>query len=157
MSAIVRRGFLILVTLVLLAKLASADNKKLVVVVAKSSSVTNVSRFDLKRSFLGEAITVGNVRLAPFNAEINSDERAGFDLGVLGMTADQVGRFWVDRKVRGQGAAPRSLPAVHLPKVVAKFPGAIGYLRVDQLTPDVKAVKVDGVPYTDPRYSIVTR
>ncbi len=157
MPAITRRGLFALVILVLLAQVASADRTRLVVVVAKKSPVTNVSRLELKRSYLGESITVGDVRLAPFNAEPNSNERAGFDLGVLGMTADESGRFWVDRKVRGQGAAPRSLPPVHLAKVIAKFPGAIGYLRVDQLTADVKAVKVDGIPHTDPRYSIVTR
>ena len=156
MPAIVK-GLLVLAVILGLVRLASADGKRLVVVVARASSVTNVSRLDLKRSFLGEPITIGNTRLAPFNAEPNSDARAGFDLSVLGMTPDQIGRFWVDRKVRGQGAAPRSLPAIHLAKVIAKFPGAIGYLQVDQLTADVKPIKVDGVAHGDPRYSIVTR
>lgn len=143
--------------LLLLTGAAAADRVRLVVVVAKSSPVTSVSRLDLKRSFLGEPVEIGDVRLAPFNAEPRTDERTGFDLGVLGMTSEESGRYWVDRKVRGQGAAPRSLPAVHLAKVVAKFPGAIAYLRVDQLTPDVKPVKVDGLAYDDPRYSITTR
>jgi hypothetical protein len=145
------------VMLMLCARFAAADGKKLVVVVAKGSAVTNVSRVDLRRCFSGDAIDVAEVRLAPFNAEPNTDARAGFDLSVLGMTPDQVGRFWVDRKVRGEGAAPRSLAAIYLAKVIAKFPGAIGYLTVDQLTADVKAIKVDGVSYDDPRYSIVTR
>ncbi len=143
--------------LMLLTGVASAERVRLVVVVAKASPVTNVSRLDLKRSFLGERVELGEVRLAPFNAEPRTDERAGFDLGVLGMTSDESGRYWVDRKVRGQGAAPRSLPAGHLAKVIAKFPGAIGYLRVDQLTPDVKPVKVDGIAYDDPRYPLTTR
>jgi hypothetical protein len=147
----------IVMMLLLLTHVASADRRRLVVVVAKSSPVTNVSRLDLKRSFLGEPIDIGNVRLAPFNAEPNTDERIGFDLGVLGMSHDQSGRYWVDRKVRGQGGAPRSLPAIHLAKVVAKFPGAISYLRIDQLTPDVRPVKVDGIAHDDPRYSIMTR
>jgi hypothetical protein len=151
------KGGLLLVILLGLTGLASADAKKLVVVVAKTSSVTSVSRLELKRSFLGEPITIGSVRLVPFNAEPRSDTRAGFDLTVFGMTPDQIGRFWVDRKVRGQGAAPRSLPPIHLAKVIAKFPGAIGYLRVDQLTADVKVIKVDGLAYDDPRYTIMTR
>jgi len=152
------RTFLFVVaTLLLLGSVASAERQRLVVVVAKSSKLTNVSRLDLKRSFLGETIILADVRLAPFNAEPNSDERAGFDLAVLEMTPDEAGRFWVDRKVRGQGAAPRSLPAAHLAKVVAKFPGAISYLRIDQLTPDVRPIKVDGLAHTDNRYSIETR
>ncbi len=147
---------LVLVLLALGVRPVGADGAKLVVVVSAKSPITTVSRLQLKRAFLGEPIVIGDTRLAPFNAEPNSAERGGFDQSVLGMASDEVGRFWIDRKVRGQGAAPRSLPAVHLAKVVAKFPGAISYLRVDQLTPDVKAVAVDGVAYTDRRYSIVT-
>lgn len=136
---------------------AAADGGRLVVVVSAKSPATNVSRLQLKRAFLGEAIVVGDVRLVPFNAVPNSDARAGFDRSVLGMSVDEVGRFWIDRKVRGQGAAPRSLPAVHLAKVVAKFPGAISYLRISELTPDVKPIKVDGLAHDDPRYPIVSR
>jgi ABC-type phosphate transport system substrate-binding protein len=149
------KSIVVLVTLALATHVAAAD--KLVVVVAKSSPLTNISKHDLKRSFLGEPVEAGGVKLAPFNAEPSSDARAGFDLAVLGMSVDQAGRYWVDRKVRGQGAAPRSMPAVHLAKVVAKFPGAISYLRVDQLTPDVKPIKVDGVAYDDARYTIGSR
>lgn len=152
------RPFLLIVWILLTShQVAAADSERLVVVVAKSSPITNISRLDLKRSFLGDAIVVSAVRLAPFNAEPNSNERAGFDLSVLGMSTDQIGRFWVDRKVRGQGTAPRAIPAMHLVKVVAKFPGAISYVRVDQLTADVRPVKVDGLAHTDPRYSIATR
>jgi hypothetical protein len=137
---------------------ANADGKKLVVVVAKGSSVTNISRSDLKRCFTGETVSAGDKTLVPFNAAPNTPERSGFDKAVLGMSPDEVGRFWVDRKVRGQSAAPRSLPsAAHIAKVAAKFPGAIGYLPADQMTSDIQAVAIDGVPYTDAHYDIVTQ
>lgn len=137
---------------------AYADGKKLVVVVAKGSSLTNISRADLKRCYLGDSVSGGGKTLVPFNAATNTPERTGFDKAVLGMSPDEVGRFWVDRKVRGQSAAPRALPSpAHMAKVAAKFPGAIGYLTEDQLTADIQAVQVDGVPYTDARYNIVTQ
>jgi hypothetical protein len=136
---------------------AFADSKKLVVVVARGSSVTNLSRDDLKRCFTSEPVTAGGKPLVPFNASPSSPERTGFDLAVLGMTPDEVGRFWIDRKVRGQSAAPRSLPSsAHIAKVAAKFPGAIGYLTADQLTSDIQAVSVDGIAYTDARYNLTT-
>jgi hypothetical protein len=145
-------------SLVVLGGAAHADDKKLVVVVAKGSSVTNISRGDLKRCFMSEPVSAGDKTLVPFNASPNSPDRIGFDKAVLGMSPDEVGRFWVDRKVRGQSAAPRSLPsAAHVAKVAAKFPGAIGYLPADQLTSDVQAVAVDGVAYTDAKYNIVTQ
>jgi len=134
---------------------AFADGKKLVLVVAKGSSVKNLSRGELKRCFTGEPVTIAGKALVPFNAAPNSPERAAFDHVVLGMSPDEVGRYWIDRKVRGQSAAPRSLPSpAHVAKVAAKFPGAIGYLTADQLTSDVQAVSVDGVGYGDPRYPL---
>ena len=143
--------------LTLLGGRAFADGKKLVVVVAKGSSLTNIARGDLKRCFLGETVSAGDKPLVPFNAQPGTPERTGFDRAVLGMSPEEVGRFWVDRKVRGQSSAPRSLPSpAHIAKVAAKFPGAIGYLAVDQMTSDVQAVAVDGVAYTDARYNIVT-
>jgi hypothetical protein len=150
--------FVIALCLGLVGEAAYADGKKLVIVVAKGSTLTNISRGDLKRCFTGERIASGDKMLVPFNAAPASADRAGFDKAVLGMTPDEIGRFWIDRKVRGQNAAPRSLPsAAHIAKVAAKFPGAIGYLPADQLTSDVQPVAVDGVPYTDARYNIVAQ
>jgi hypothetical protein len=137
---------------------AAADGKKLVVVVAKGSQVTNISRADLRRCFTGEKVSPNGTTLIPFNASPNTPERVGFDQAVLGMSPDEVGRFWIDRKVRGESSAPRSLPtSAHVAKVAAKFPNAIGYLPEDALTSDIQAVAVDGVAYTDAHYNIVTR
>jgi hypothetical protein len=144
--------------LVVLGGSARADGKKLVVVVAKGSSVTNISRDDLKRCFLGGRTSAGDKTLVPFNQAPNTPERVGFDKAVLGMTPDEVGRFWIDRKIRGQSAAPRSLPsAAHVAKVAAKFPNAISYLTEDQLVPDIQAVAIDGVAYTDAGYKLVAQ
>jgi len=143
--------------LCLAASIAHADGKKLVVVVARGSSLTNISRVDLKRCFERDPVSSGDKQLVPFNASSGSPERIGFDRAVLGMDAGEVGRFWVDRKVRGQSDAPRALPsAAYVVKVVAKFPGAIGYVTQDQLTPELQPVKVEGVAYTDPSYSITS-
>lgn len=136
---------------------AFAEGKRLVVVVAKGSPLTNISRTDLKRCFTDQTMTAGGKKLYPFNAAPQSPDRVGFDKAVLSMSPEEVGRYWVDRKVRGQGGPPRSLPsAAHMAKVVAKFPGAIGYLPADQLTSDIQPVAVDGIPYTDSQYNITT-
>ena len=152
-----RQGILALCALLAFAGSAQADHKKLVVVVAKGSSLTSISRSDLKHCFMGDSTSAGGKTLVPFNAEPKTAARAGFDRGVLGMSPDEVGRYWVDRKVRGQSGAPRSLPSlIHVQKVVAKFPNAISYLPADQLTADVQAVKVDGVAYTEGGYALFT-
>jgi hypothetical protein len=153
----IHRLLLSLALVMLLAHAAAADRRKLVVVVVKGSPVTAISRSDLKHCFLGDSISNAGKTLVPFNSEAKTPERMGFDRGVLGMSPDEVGRFWVDRRVRGQAGAPRSLPSIlHVVKVVAKFPSAIGYVPVDQLTPELQPVKLDGVPYTDASYALFT-
>jgi opacity protein-like surface antigen len=152
-----RIALLSLLALAFATSAASAEHKKLVVVVVKGSGITNISKSDLKRCFLGDPVSGGGKTLVPFNAEARTAERSGFDQAVLGMSPDETGRFWVDRKVRGQSGAPRSLPTVlHVAKVVAKFPGAIGYVPADALTPDLQPVSIDGVAYTATSYSLVT-
>ena len=147
-----------LALLLVVERAAAADGKRLVVVVAKGSQVTNISRADLKRCFTGEKFSPNGDTLIPFNASPNTPERVGFDQAVLGMSPDEVGRFWIDRKVRGESSAPRSLPSsAHVAKVAAKFPNAIGYLPEDALTSDIQPVAVDGISYTDAHYNIVTR
>lgn len=147
--------FAIAMCLVAPALIAHAEGRKLVVVVAKGSRLTNISRAELARCFLGDPVSGGGKTLVPFNAATGTLDRAGFDKAVLKMTPDEAGRYWVDRKVRGQSGPPRSLPsAAHMAKVVAKFPAAIGYVPVDQLSSEIQAVQVDGVAYTDPQYQI---
>jgi hypothetical protein len=145
---------LLCLALLLVPQLAMAD-RKLVVVVAKGSKLTSISRSDLKRCFLGEQITSSDKTLVPFNSEATTPSRASFDSAVLGMSPAQTGRYWVDRKVRGQSSAPRSLPSMaHVVKVVEKFPNAISYVPADQLTPGLQPVAIDGVAFTDVRYGI---
>ncbi|MDQ3337335.1 MAG: hypothetical protein M4D80_19410 [Myxococcota bacterium] len=118
----------------------------LVVVVAKGSKIVNLTKADLRRCFSGESVEAGGQRLVPFNTTPSSVERVAFDRAILAMSPEQVGRYWVDRKIRGQGQPPRALPsAQYVAKIVAKFRGAIGYIPRSQLTSDVQVVTIDGV------------
>jgi hypothetical protein len=149
---------LLIFSLIAFASSSAFADRKLVVVVAKGSSMTSISKSDLKRCFLGDSVSAGGKTLVPFNASPNTAERSGFDSAALGMSPDEVGRYWIDRKVRGQSSAPRSLPTnAHVVKVVAKFPNAIGYVPEDQLTAELQPLAIDGVAHTDARYSIKAR
>lgn len=144
-----RAGFLIVLALALsVGPPAAADEAEiaLVVVVARDSKLTSVSRTDLQRAYSGEPVTAGGGRLVPFNLSPSAPDRVRFDRAILGMSPSAAGRYWVDRKIRGGSAPPRSLPSpVYVVKVVAKFPGAIGYVPANQVTRAVKVVAIDGV------------
>jgi hypothetical protein len=126
--------------------MAAEPRLKLVVVVRKSSPLSDLSLRDLKRLYLGEYITdADGTKLMALNHPAQSPDRVGFDQVVLKMKPDQIGRFWLDRKIRGQPPAPRSVaPRELLRKLVAATPGAVTYLREGEVDLELKAVTIDG-------------
>jgi hypothetical protein len=130
----------------------------LVLVVGQSSPITNISKADLAHVFSADPIRVAGNVVVPFSMPPASPERQAFDLAVLGMAPDEVNRFWIDRRIRGQGSPPKSAPSAEVvAKVVAKFPGAIGYVPIAALNPGLRPVAVDGRAYTDAGYLLGAR
>ena len=118
----------------------------LAIIVSPNSKVTNISLADLRRVFQSERLTDpdGN-RLIALNHPPKTVDRVGFDQVVMGMDADAVGRFWIDRKIRGGSGPPRTVESLAtLRRVVEKLPGAIGYIRPGHLSHEVRAIRVDG-------------
>lgn len=128
----------------------------LVVIVSPRSKVTHLGSDDLRRLFQGERVTdsQGN-RLIALNQPPTTADRVGFDRAVLGRDAEAVGRFWIDRKIRGGEGPPRTVQSLAtLRRVVEKLPGSVGYLRPAQLTNEVRALRIDGKLPEDPGYLV---
>lgn len=73
--------------------------------------------------------------------------RVEFDRVVLGLTPDQVGRFWIDQRIRGGARPPRQVPDPALAlRLVASLRGSIGYVPAAMASPAVRVVAriVDG-------------
>ena len=150
-------GALLLPLLALTPGPVRADSEvALAVIVAPSSKMTNISLGDLRRAFQSERLTDpdGN-RLIALNHPPKTVDRVGFDKVVLRMDPDDVGRFWIDRKIRGGSGPPRTVESLAtLRRVVEKLPGAIGYLRPGQLSNEVRVVRVDGKLPEDSGYPL---
>lgn len=122
--------------------------RAILIVVAASSPVDNLSVEDVRRTFTGDSID-----LRPLNLPPGTPERVNLDLALLRRGPDDVARYWIERKIRGQSGPPRVIPNGRLVvKIVARVPGAIGYVAEGPLPPDVKAVRVGGLPPGHPRY-----
>ena len=126
------------------------------IVVAANSPLTNISMYDLKHLYMGEFVTgPDGKRLIPLNQSAQSVDRLAFDATVLGMSADQGAAYWIDRRIRGQSGSPRAVDSSDLAqRIVARFDGAITYVRLSAVRPDVKIVRVDGNLPTDPTYRV---
>lgn len=159
-----RRAFPVFALVVAVAAIAAlaarpvraGDDVALAIIVAPGSKLTNISVDDLRRVFESERLTDpdGN-RLIALNHPPKTVDRVGFDHVVLGMDPEGVGRFWIDRKIRGGNGPPRTVESLAtLRRVVEKLPGAIGYIRPAQLSGEVRAIRVDGKLPEDAGYPV---
>jgi hypothetical protein len=70
--------------------------------------------------------------IRPLNLSPGSAERIAFDRAVLHLEPDQSAQFWVDKMVRGEEAAPKSVSKVDIVvRLVPNLPGAIAYVPAD--------------------------
>ena len=123
---------------------ASADS--LAIVVSKESPILTLTEYELKKLYLGTNISgPTGTRIIPFNQAPSSPDRVLFESRVLGMTPDEVARYWIDRKIRGQGVPPKVVsPADLLQKVVSRLEHSVAYVRVGQVSGDVRVIAIDG-------------
>jgi hypothetical protein len=125
----------------------------LALITGAASPVSDISRGELKRLFLGHPLVLAGQRLTAFNLPAASAERQLFERLVLGMTPDQVAKYWIDRRIRGEGGAPKTAPNPEvLLKIAANFPGALAYVPQGMTAPGVKTVGIDRKASTDPGY-----
>jgi hypothetical protein len=127
----------------------------LAVVASPSFPADGISFGDLKRLYMGSTVVAGGKSLVPLTYPKQSPERQGFDEAVLGMTAEQVGLYWIDRKIRGQSGPPKSVESGSvILKVVTKVDGAIGFVKAGSVGKDVKVLRIDGKLPTDRGYRL---
>ena len=130
----------------------------LVMITAKSLGVSDISTGLLRHVYGGNHALLGGRRLIPLNYAPESALRRRFDRVVLELEPAEIGRYWIDRRIRGQGPAPRTLPNPEVAKaVVTRLPGAICYIPVEQLDGTVAALSVDGKPFNDSGYLLSSK
>ncbi len=130
-------------------------NVRLQLITSKSNAIRDVTIADLRQAYRGKQVTVGGVRLIPFNHPPGSPDRVAFDRIILGMSPEEVGRYWVDQKIRGGDSPPRTIDSVALlVRVVGVLNGAFAYVREGFTSPELKAVSIEGRFPDDPRYPL---
>ena len=151
-----RRALLALVmtsTLCGTRRVFAAKGDPLCVIVSASSAQQGLSRTDVRRIFLHQPTDdVRGQRFIPLNAPAKTPLRVHFDYLLFGLNGDSIARYWVDQRIRGT-QAPRVISGTSLMlKAVARLPGGISYVPASQLTPEVKALRIDGRAPFDPGY-----
>jgi len=134
---------------------ASADSVRLQLITAKGNAIRDLSLADLRQAYRGKQVSIAGQKLIPFNHPPGTADRVAFDRLVLGLSPEEVGRYWVDQKIRGGEAPPRTIDSVSLlVRVVAALPGAFAYVREGFASPELKVVSLDGRMPSDPHYPL---
>ena len=91
-----------------------------------------------------------------FHQMPDAADRIAFEHQVTGMQPEQLAQYWTDRRIRGEGGAPRAVTSVDvLHRVVSRRTHAVGYVRWDQIGPELRAIPIDGSLPGDPDYAIL--
>jgi hypothetical protein len=128
----------------------------LAVVVAKNSPLRELSKFELKKLYLGSNLTdPSGTPIVPFNQVPKSPDRVAFDSRVLDMTPEEVAQYWIDRKIRGQSGAPKAVGSAELlQRVVSRLEHSVAYVRFDQLLEEVRVLSIDGMSPGESGYKL---
>lgn len=102
----------------------------LAVIVNLQTRVTQMSAVEMETMFTRTQTRWDDgTPIVPINMPPGSETRIAFDRAVLRLDPSSVGRFWIDRRIRGLGLPPRHLgEPSSIVRVVEKLRGAIAYV-----------------------------
>lgn len=134
------------IAVLIVATPAQAATEPLVVIVHESCPIDELSMAQLRQIFTkNRAPHPSGAKWIPLNVPPRSNERAHFDLTVLDKTPDEIGRFWVDQKIRGHGRPPRVVPSVRIAgRLVQRLENGITYVPANSVPPGTKILRIDG-------------
>ena len=123
---------------------AAPSTVPLLVVVNEANDIDDISSDMLRRVFLGKRDRwPDGTKIVPLNIKAGSTERKTFDAAILKMDPDAASRYWIDQKIRGRIAEPKSAASVLLlQRVIARTEGAIGYAAANLATEDVNIIEL---------------
>jgi ABC-type phosphate transport system substrate-binding protein len=126
---------------------SQAGEEPIAVIVNKANPVRALSRDELRPFYLMTKTSWSSGQaVEPFNLPEASAVRTAFDETVLGMSPDEVARYWIDRRIRGDTRPPRKVQSPGtVVALVAKSEGAIGYVPLAEVNASVKVVaRIEG-------------
>jgi hypothetical protein len=133
---------------------ALAAAEPIAVVMGSGSRQRGISSDKLRRIFLAQP-TDGDDgrRFVPINLSQSSLARTRFDRAVLEMSPEEVARYWIDQRLRGN-KPPRSAATVDICRgALQELPGAISYLPLSQVG-SLRVLSIDGRAPGDAGYPL---
>ncbi|HXC31363.1 MAG TPA: hypothetical protein VNZ56_02760 [Verrucomicrobiae bacterium] len=127
----------------LLVREASAGGEEVDIIVNKTNTIDDLPIADAKKVFLGDKTTwPSGKRVTVLMLAQGMPERAVVLREIYKMPEDQLGQYFVQAAFAGKISAPPKevASAAQMKQAVAANPGAIGYVKRDEVDDSVKAV-----------------
>src|SRR5579864_8223868 len=129
----------------------------LVIVVNRSNPIDDLTSTELRKIFLGNRSHWANGRrITLVMREPGEPERNTIIREVCGMTEDQLKNHFLHGLYTGEIlVSPKTLSSpIGVRKFIFNVPGAIGYLRIGDVDPTVKVVRIDELLPEDKGYKL---
>ena len=136
------------------------SSEPLVFVVHRSNPVTDLSRGEVRRLFLGQTSHWPNGRRVTLvMRETGQPECTAVFSQLLQMTEAEFNRFMLKSSFVGESQGPpkRVSQGSSVLRFVFNVPGAMGYVLASELNETVKAVRIDGLEPSNPAYPFRVR
>ncbi len=146
---------------VLLARMGGVGSAqplpRLAIIVHRSNPIDNLTHAELRQIFLLERQSwPNNKKITVIMRDSGQVERASLLREVCGMSEADFARHVLQATFRGTAmAAPRTISTADgMRRFVFNVPGAVGYVRADEVDDSIKVVRLDGKLPGDPGYAL---
>jgi hypothetical protein len=130
------------------------DSGPIAIIVHRENPVSDIAVEDVRHLYLGVRIAFPNGQ--PVLLLESTALRERFYHAALGMTVDEVRRYWIGLLFAGDPAAPPQQVAddVTLKLLVRRHRGAVAYIRASHADTTVKVLQIHGASPGDPDYPV---
>lgn len=135
----------------------ATDSSPIAIVVHKDMGVDNLSLSELRSVFLADQqFWPDRTRITLLVRAPQSDERDFVLNRIYRMSEAEFRQYWIAKMFRAE--VPRGPKIVFSSEtaldLVVAIPGSISFIRANEVTGDVKVVRIDGLLPTDPDYPL---
>lgn len=139
----IRHFICVIIIIMAIAGSALAED---IIIVNKNNPINDISSVQLKKIYNGKIKFWDNgTRIIPLDLIDENPSASKFASVILGVDLETKRRFWMQKLYAGAGTPPQQEKnSSKVISIVASEPGAIGYVKRENLTSAVKHVTVDG-------------
>lgn len=139
------------------AKAGASAEDDIAIIVHPENPVNNLTLSELRKLYMGERLYwKGNAPVVLLMRTKGASERDAVLRLVFQMSEEQYTQYWVAKVMRAEVSDPPASLFSHgfVQEGVRGNPGAIGYVKGNEVRPGVKVVRIGGLLPGDPGYPL---